>query len=233
MTEKGMIRPLVAIAMLLAAAAPVAAQKAPPPALGEAAKAVLGTWEFSNADRDKICTVTFRNTPAAIGFRVEFDANCHNLFPLVADISGWIFRDQDLLRLVDANGRSLVEFSEVEDGIYEAPTPGVGLLFLQNPATTEAKRPDQVAGEWTLRRGSQPVCTIALMTDAAGDGFALRLKPGCDATIARLNFTRWRLDRDELLLAVARGDPWRFEEVDDTTWRRLPESTGHFTLTRQ
>ena len=31
-----------------------------PPAIGESAKAVLGTWEFSNADRDKICTANFK-----------------------------------------------------------------------------------------------------------------------------------------------------------------------------
>jgi hypothetical protein len=228
-----MIRLVVAIAMLLVAAMPLAAQKAPPPVLGDAAKSVLGTWEFSNADRDKICTATFRATPAAVGFKVEFDADCHNLFPLVDDVAGWIYRDKDLLRLVDANGHSLVEFSEVEDGIYEAPTPGVGLLFLQNPATTQAKRPDQVAGEWMLRRGGQPVCVIELMTEAVRDGYALRLRPSCDAAIAKLNFTQWRLDRDELLLGVARGDPWRFEEIDDVTWRRLPESVDAITLVKQ
>ena len=109
-----------------------------PPAIGESAKAVLGTWEFSNADRDKICTANFKTDRTGVGFKVEFDANCGNLFPLVKSVAGWAFPENDLLRLLDADGKSLVEFSEVEDGIYEAPTPGVGVLFLQNAAAAPA-----------------------------------------------------------------------------------------------
>ena len=56
----------------------------------------------------------------------------------MSDVAGWDFPDNDLLRLLDAQGKSLVEFSEVEDGIYEAPTPGVGVLFLQNAAAAGA-----------------------------------------------------------------------------------------------
>ena len=50
-------------------------------------------------------------------------------------------------------GKALVEFSEVEDGIYEAPTPGVGVLFLQNAAAAAGppeKPPEEVAGNWLL-----------------------------------------------------------------------------------
>ena len=54
------------------------------------------------------------------------------------DVVGWDYPENDLLRLLDAQGKSLVEFSEVEDGIYEAPTPGVGVLFLQNAAAAAA-----------------------------------------------------------------------------------------------
>ena len=62
---------------------------------------------------------------------------------------------------------------------------------------------------------------------------ALTVKPGCDPAIAQLNFTQWRIDRDELMLVPARGNPWRFEEVDNTTWRRVPESADQITLVRQ
>ena len=54
------------------------------------------------------------------------------------DIAGWTYPNNDLLKLLDAQGRPLVEFSEVEDGIFEAPTPGVGVLFLQAPAAAAA-----------------------------------------------------------------------------------------------
>ena len=207
-----------------------------PATLGESAKAVVGTWEFSNADRDKVCTVTLKSDPTPGGFKVEFDPNCGNLFPLVTDVVAWIFPENDLLRLLDAQGKSLVEFSEVEDGIYEAPTPGVGVLFLQNAATAGAapKPPEQVAGDWTMVRGNgAPLCRLTLATTAAQDGLALTVKPGCDPTIARLNLKLWRIDRDELMLVPARGNPWRFEEVDAKTWRRVPESNVPIMLVRQ
>jgi hypothetical protein len=226
---------LIAIA-LVAIFSVGAAQAQTPATLGDSAKAVVGTWEFSNADRDKICTVTLKSDPLPSGFKIEFDKNCGNLFPLVNEIVAWRFPENDLLRLLDAQGKSLVEFSEVEDGIYEAPTPGVGVLFLQNPAAAgpPPKLPEQVAGEWAIVRGNnKPLCQLTLATDAVQDGLAVTVKPGCDPTIARLNLTLWRIDRDELMLVPARGNPWRFEEVDANSWRRTPEGVDAIMLVRQ
>jgi hypothetical protein len=213
--------------------------QAPPPTttLGDSAKKLIGNWEFSNADRDKTCTATFKNERTAVGFKVEFDQNCVNLFPLVKDVAGWKFPDNDLLNLLDAKGNALAEFSEVEDGIYEAPTPGVGVLFLQNAAAAAGpppKSPEEVAGNWVIMRGSgAPLCALTLAATAQGDGLVLTVKPGCAATIAQLNFTQWRLNRGELLLVPARAAPWRFEEIDNATWRRIPESANQISLVKQ
>jgi len=206
-----------------------------PSSLGESAQRMIGSWEFSNADRDRTCTATFKNDPGPAGFRIEFDANCANLFPLVRDIAGWKFPENDLLYLLDARGKSVVEFSEVEDGIFEAPTPGIGVLFLQNAAAAGAPpRPmEEVAGDWSITRRSVPVCSLTLATTKAGDDLAVKIKPGCDAGIARLNIARWRIDRDELMLFPARGNPWRFEDVDGSSWRRVPESADQIMLVRQ
>ncbi len=128
------------IAFLLIASSAVA-QKPAVPALGESEQGMIGTWELSNAARDKICMATFKNTRGVVGWRVEFDKNCPIVFPGIATAAGWTFPDGDLLRLIDAEGRTLTEFSEVEDGIYEAPTPGIGVLFRQNPEAA-ARKPD-------------------------------------------------------------------------------------------
>lgn len=224
-----------ALAVSLAASALAQAPATQSTMLGDSAKALIGTWEFSNADRDKICTLTFKSDSAKVGFKLEFDPNCAGLFPLVSGVVGWKFPDNDLLSLLDADGKALVEFSEVEDGIYEAPTPGIGVLFLQNPAAAGAppKPPAQVAGNWAITRGGASICALTLTANAAKDGFALTVKPGCDGAIAKLNFTQWRIDRDELMLVPAQGNPWRFEELDNVTWRRLPESADEITLVRQ
>jgi hypothetical protein len=203
--------------------------------MGDSGKALLGSWEFSNADRDKICQATFKADVTKVGFKVEFDAGCAAKFPLVNDVAGWTFPEGDLLRLVDAQGKTLVEFSEVESGIYEAPTPGVGVLFLQNAAAVgpPPKPPEQVAGDWMVMRRGAPVCSLTLSATPAKDGYTLTVKPGCDAAVTRLNFAEWRLDREELTLMPARGSPWRFEEGDAGTWRRTPETADQYMLVRQ
>jgi hypothetical protein len=207
------------------------------PMLGESAKKMIGSWEFSNADRDKKCTATFSGDRTPVGFKVEFDGNCASQFALVADVVGWTFPDNDLLHLLDAQGKVLVEFSEVEDGIYEAPTPGVGVLFLQNAAAAAGppeKSPEELAGNWLLTRISgAPLCALTLASTAQGDGMALTVKPGCAASIAQLNFTQWRFDGGELVLVPARGTAWRFEEIEGAGWRRIPESANPIMLVRQ
>ena len=227
------LRLLIAIAGLSFGSAALAQTAAP---LGELAKNMIGTWEFSNAGRDKTCTAEFKSDPTAVGYTVTFDADCATLFPLVANIAGWKYPDNDLLYLLNAEGQALVEFSEVEDSLFEAPTPGLGVLFLQNPAAANqpSRPPDQVAGTWALKRGDgAPLCRFALSMTPANDGLALSMQPGCDATIAKLAFTQWRLDKGELVLASAQGASWRFVEIDDRSWARVPESADQIRLVRE
>jgi len=229
---------LIGVVALAAGAAAAQPAPEPPGPLNDSAKGVLGIWEFSNAARDKICTAVFKSDTTAVGYKVEFDPNCASLFPLVADVAGWKYPEHDLLYLLNAQGKALVEFSEAENNSFEAPTPGVGVLFLKSPsaaaAEPAAKTPQQVAGDWTLKRGNgAAVCQFTLAAAAAGDGNALTVRPGCDAGIVQLGFTQWQLDRGELVLLPARGNPWRFESIDDKSWALLPESADQTMLVRQ
>jgi hypothetical protein len=223
---------VVLLAALLVAAGPhpASAQSA----LGESAKELIGAWEFSTADRQTACTVTFKADRAGKGFRVEFEDKCAAVYPAVKDIASWTFPDNDLLNLLDGSGKSLIEFSEVESGIFEAPVPGYGVLFLQHPdaAGSPAAAPEQLAGEWALMRGGKALCGLTLTLTPADDEYALTVKPGCDAAIARLNFGRWRIDRDELMLRPERGNPWRFEEDENKAWSRVPEAPNPYTLVK-
>jgi hypothetical protein len=226
-----MRRLLLGIVVLVMAAGAARAQ-----AINDQAKAMIGTWEFSNADHDKTCTVTFKGDRAASGFKLEFDPKCAGDLPLLRDVAGWTYPDNDLLHLIDARGKSLADFSEVETGMYEAPTPGFGVLFLQNAAdaATQPVPLEQVIGDWALMRGAgKPLCTFSLTTGPADEGFALTVKPDCDPSIARLGFVRWKVDRDELMLTPARGNPWRFEQEDSNIWQRVPESANPYRLVRQ
>ena len=220
-------------ALGVAALAATARAQAP---LGDAAKAMAnGTWELSNADRDKRCTVTFRTDPAAAGMRLEFDKGCVGQFPFIADVAGWTLADNDFLRLLDAQGKSLLEFSEVETHIYEAPRPGEGILFIQASTAVgpPPKQAEQMVGDWGLVRGSgKPICTLSLASTPAGDDLALTLKPGCNAFVTRFAPTAWQMDRGELLIKNARGQTWRFSEGDNSTWTRVPETAEPLTLVK-
>jgi hypothetical protein len=226
-----MSRIVFGLVVLILAAASATSQT-----INEQAKVMIGTWEFSNADRDKTCNVTFKADRAVSGYRLEFDPKCADDLPLLRDVAGWTYPDNDFLHFVDVRGKSLVDFSEVEAGMYEAPTPGFGVLFLQNSAEAPAKPIplEQVTGDWALMRGTgKPLCTLTLSTNPAEEGFAVTVKSGCDPAIARLNFARWKIDRDELMVVPARGNPWRFEQEDPNTWERVPESANPYRLVRQ
>jgi hypothetical protein len=204
--------------------------------LNDAAKAMIGTWEFSNADREKLCAVTFRADPTSAGMRVEFEGKCAGLFPFVTEVTSWRIAEHDFLRLMDAKGQSVLEFSEVEGGIFEAPRPGEGILFIQNASAAgpAPRTAEQMVGEWTVVRGSnRTICTLTLSNTAAGDSFAIRVQPPCDPFVTRFGPVAWLMDRGEIVLRSGRGQTWRFEEGDGTTWRRVPQTADPILLVRK
>jgi hypothetical protein len=211
------------------------AQLAPP--VNEAAKTVAGAWELSNADRDRSCTVTLKATAGLGGFALDWERKCAELFAFTREATAWKIGARDAIQLVDPKAKAVLELTEVEGGLYEGERPGEGLLFLQSLAGggTDQRKAEQVVGDWAFSRGAgKPLCQVTLAgTAAAQDAFALRVKPGCDAVITRFGPVAWRLDRGQLVLIPSRGEPWRFEETDPTTWRRIPEGRQPVQLVRQ
>ena len=227
--------------VLLALCASAIASQAPAqpsPASSDAFKAMIGKWEISNADRDRICAITFRADPSGSVFKLELDKACPVQMPEVKGVVAWTIGGLDLVRLLDGKGKPILEFTEVESGIYEAQRPGEGIFFMQNAAAAAGPvglAANEMAGDWGVVRGSgKTVCTITLTNTAAGpDGFALKLKPGCDAVVTRFGPAAWYMDRGELVLKSKGGQFWRFEESDPVNWQRVPEGREPITLVRQ
>ena len=218
---------------------PIGVSSAPAPtpaAPSETAKAMAGKWEFSNADRDKICSIVFRTDPSAAGsMKLEFDQTCYGHFPFIKEVVGWRLNDNDFLRLLNAKGKSVLEFSEVESRMFEAPRPGEGILFIQSlAAVVPDVTVEQMNGEWTIVRGAgKTICTLSLSGTAVGDSFTLKVSPGCDPFVARFNPVSWRLDRGGLTLSSARGDTWLFEADDPANWHRIPQTADPVLLVRK
>jgi hypothetical protein len=225
---------LLSLVLLIASAAVAAAQESAPEAPIPAPRSMIGNWEFSTADREKSCTITFRSDTGPGGKRAIFDPGCAGHFPFVREIVAWDHADNDFLRLLDAQGQSVLEFSEVEGGIFEAPRPGVGILFIQNASTAGPARRtvEQVTGDWSIHRGTggRPICRVTLSNTAAGEEFAIQVKNPCDAFVTRFAPVTWQIDRGELVFRSARGQYWRFEATDEQSWRRVPESANPLLL---
>ena len=60
------------------------------------------------------------------------------------------------MRLQDATGAAVIDFTEVESGIFEGLRQGEGVYILQNLAAARslAKSMDQMIGDWSMVRGN-------------------------------------------------------------------------------
>lgn len=208
-----------------------------PAVLGEAANAMIGAWEFSNADHDKICRFNFRSDALAGGYRLEIDRNCANLFPSTKDVAAWAIDNYGTLRLLDAHGNAVIELTEAEKGIFDGFQPDEGRYILQSAAAAPVRSADDMIGDWAVVRGTgKPICLLTLANTAAAAGtelLALKTKPGCDVLVTRFGPVSWRMDHGDLVLLSARGQTWHFEENDANTWQRVPETADPVLLVRQ
>jgi hypothetical protein len=182
--------------------------------------------------------LTFKADPNGALFKLDADKACAAQMPELKDVIGWTIGGLDLVKLMDSKGKAALEFSEVESGIFEAQRPGEGIFIMQNAASAAAVNIslDQMAGDWSVVRGSgKTVCTITLINAAAGDdAFALKLKPGCESFVTGFGPAAWYLDRGELVLRSKAGRFWRFEANDPSNWQRsIPEGREPVNLVRQ
>ncbi len=200
-------------------------------------KEMVGQWELSTTERSKTCVVTMKADPTGQGFKLELEPACKTALPFTKDIVAWSVRGLDIVRLQDATGESVIDFTEVEAGIFEGLRQGEGVYILQDLAAARsmAKSMDQMIGDWSIVRGNgQPVCGLTLTnTEAGPDNFQVFLKPKCDAAIAQFNPTQWRLERGQIILLSKTGEAWQFEADDNAQWRRVPDTADPLILLRQ
>jgi Protease inhibitor Inh len=201
-------------------------------------KDMIGQWELSTTERSKTCVVTLKGDASPQGLKLELEPGCAATLPFTRDITAWSIKGLgDIVRLQDAAGQPVIDFTEVESGIFEGLRTGEGIYILQNLAAARslAKSMDQMIGDWSMVRGNgRPICGLTLTnTEATPDNFQVFLKPKCDAAVVAFAPTVWRLERGELLLMSAGGETWRFEADDNAQWRRVPDSADPLILVRQ
>jgi hypothetical protein len=202
-------------------------------------KEMVGQWELSTTERSKTCVVTLKGDATPQGLKLELEPGCAAALPFTKDITAWSIKGLgDIVRLQDAAGQPVIDFTEVESGIFEGLRQGEGIYILQNLAAARslAKSMDQMIGDWAMVRGNgQSICGLTLTNTEAttADNFQVFLKPRCDPAVAAFAPTMWRLERGELLLLSQNGEVWRFEADDNAQWRRVPDSADPLIMLRQ
>jgi hypothetical protein len=221
-----------ALLALLLAATPAAGQNA-----SALKREMVGQWELSTAERGKTCVLSLKPDAATQGMKLELDPECGKALPFTAPIASWDVKGLDIVRLQDSAGQSVIDFTEVESGIFEGVRNGEGIYILQNlEAARSANRSmDQMIGDWAMVRGNgRPVCSLTLTNnEATGDNFQLFVKPRCDPAVTSFAPTMWRLERGAVMMLSEDGQSWRFEADDNAQWRRVPDSPDPLMLLRQ
>jgi hypothetical protein len=227
-------RPDIALAVLLVLLA--GTSPARPQDSTTLKKEMIGQWELATTERSKTCVVTLRNDTTAQGFKLELEPGCAKALPFTKDITAWNIRGLDIVRLQNAAGEAVIDFTEVESGIFEGLRTGEGVYILQNLAAARslAKSMDQMIGDWSMVRGNGlAICGLTLTnTEAGQDNFQVFLKPKCDPAVAAFAPTLWRLDHGQMLLISAKGETWQFEADDNAQWRRVPDSADPLIMLR-
>ncbi len=228
-----MKRPLpLLIALLSVAGVPVVAQDA-----ASLKKAMIGQWELATTERSKTCVVTLKPDVAPRGQKLELEPSCATALPFTKDIAGWNVKGLDIVSLQAANGEAVIDFTEVEAGIFEGLRQGEGVYILQNLAAARslAKSMDQMIGDWAMVRGNgATICSLVLTNnDAGNDNFQVFVKPKCDPAVAAFAPSQWRLEHGQMMLMSDRGETWRFEADDNAQWRLVPDSANPLIMLRQ
>src|ERR1700748_2068500 len=119
---------LTALVVLASAVAPARAQDA-----ATLKREMVGQWELATTERSKTCVVTLKSDATAQGMKLELEPSCPAALPFTKDITDWNIKGLgDIVRLQDAAGQPVIDFTEVGSGIFEGLRTGEGVYILQN-----------------------------------------------------------------------------------------------------
>jgi hypothetical protein len=228
----------------LALAGPALAQPAPPDVADRA-----GGWDLSVADTFRKCRVTLALDAVGIGRAVRFPAGCRRAVPLLNAAAGWVIPEGGIVRLLDREGKALLDFSGDPDlltakaasgeayrlerrerivvAVPAPPAPSIGVPQVTPVDPATAPPFASLPGTYLVDRYTeQEVCRIDLGLAAitASGRYEARLLEGCrDAGLSAFDPVAWSYGAGRLTLVARRGHEVQLVSERDGRWRRDPE----------
>lgn len=217
-----------ALAALLLLAGPAAAQDESPDIL----RSYLGSWLVAGDDGKLGCRVTL----AAAGRQATPEPACAARLPRVAQTRTWSIDSGVILR--DASRKAILAFVEDETTVMKTREGSPAYYLVQAKAGVErAPHAPALVGRWSLERPGGPALCVAALRDrpppGADESFALALEPGCDAAVARLKLSSWRIEDFRLMLYGPDGQSLAFEPAADGRFEKAAEERGRPLLMRR
>src|SRR6266478_8026611 len=114
-----------ALLLLIAGGSPMRAQDA-----STLKKDMVGQWELATTDRSKTCVVTLKSDTTPQGLKLELEPGCAAALPFTKDITAWNVKGLDIVRLQDAAGQPVIDFTEVESWFLEGMRTNEGIYIL-------------------------------------------------------------------------------------------------------
>ncbi|MFG1465497.1 protease inhibitor Inh/omp19 family protein [Xanthobacter sp. DSM 24535] len=207
------------------------------PALRAQAEQAAGTFVLTSADGERKCPLTLKTDPAAPAFSLVFDGMACAGIGFMQQVTAWTPDSSGSIRMLNAQGRLVVEFDQATAGNYEALREGDGVYFLASPTSTDESnvRVEDMLGAWDLARtAGAPICHVTFLEDPVpGGGRGLRLGTPCDAAITQFGPVSWSIEGGNVLMASGSGTPLRFARQEDGNWAKVPERGRPLLLLRQ
>src|SRR4029079_13769678 len=125
---------IVALSLLSALGSPARSQDA-----STLKKDMIGQWELATTERSKTCVVTLKPDTTSQGMKLDSEPGVAAALPFTREITAWKIKGLgDIVRLQDATGQPVIDFTEVESGIFEGLRTGEGVYILQNLAAARS-----------------------------------------------------------------------------------------------
>jgi hypothetical protein len=169
----------------------------------EIAADLAGPWQIVPVDGAPVCAITLGSAPAPGGWRAEIDPLCRTHVPAAADTAGWTFADG--MRLLDAQGATLMHFEEDETALPSSPNVAAPAFYLVPaiPGFDRLRQPGEWEGRWKFTVKGQKPCVLRFgpprQIDGQHSGGTVSVQRCGSAELRRMN--RWYAEGISLMLA--------------------------------